>query len=128
MAVPHRHPFQAVVHEPVAIKALDTSPKALHVQDHSTSEEQKDGCSKGRVKRAVEKTVDKLGRGLATKNPVQTTQSSSPPPSASRRLFSLSRKGRGKHTGDQPEGENFDTAPLQPILNTLQKSWMIQMG
>jgi sterol 3beta-glucosyltransferase len=108
MAVPHRHPFQAVVHDPISAKGLDTSPKALHVQDQSLSEDQKDDGPKGRVKRVVEKTVDKLGRSLSTKSPTQSSPRLSPSPSASKRLFSLSRKAKGKHPGDQPEGENID--------------------
>lgn len=78
--------LQPVLHSPMAARAIDTSPKSLGL---STSDRPQSPLSPNRQTRrlsnVVEKTVDKLGKTLNGRT--------SP---GHRRVFSLSRKGKGK--------------------------------
>jgi hypothetical protein len=96
MAVPQHPVIQGLLRDST-VESIDTSPAVLHF---SQEDDPKDSSStKARVKRAVEKTVDKLGKGIPSKAPP------SPPVSgASRRLFSISRKSKRKES-DNFEGE-----------------------
>lgn len=75
---------------------IDTSPEALGL------DESKDDLSRSRVKR-LSNTVTKLGRSISGKasppaSPGKPVTSSS---SRHRRMFSLSRKGKGKERAEE---------------------------
>lgn len=95
------------IHIPFQGSTIDTSPQALGLADDSSQDQQKDpGTSpKARVKRAVGKTVDKLGRSISGKYPSSTSQS--PPASTPTHKFSLSRKGKGKERATDSEHLNL---------------------
>lgn len=91
--------LQPLFHTPESAPTIDTPPQSLGIQDSSTEDLDRAGnadlSASGRVRRAVEKTVDKLGRtkSLATKARAQSPNPNSGP----LRRFSLHR-GKGTHT------------------------------
>ncbi|KAF8898480.1 hypothetical protein BD779DRAFT_1484170 [Infundibulicybe gibba] len=108
--------LQPVLHSALVAPVVDTSPQALEFPEAPSGsrldEAQKDvGSTPNRVKRlsaAVEKTVDKLNKSITNlKSPV------TPPPTGHKRMFSLSRKGKGRV---QP-GDSGDMSP-QSVTKT----------
>jgi hypothetical protein len=83
--------------DPVQVVAQipDTSPQALGLEDEG------DKCLGSGLRRVVEKTVDKLGRGRSVSNK-----------SPSKRIFSLGR-GRGK------DPSSLGTIPICPYRDQL---------
>lgn len=86
----------------------DTSPQAV---DDSAQEQPRENlsASTGLMKRAVERTVDrfdKLSKSVSGKPPTPSSPGTSPTASGPRRIFSLSRKAKGKQRPDDvPNGE-----------------------
>lgn len=113
----HPQPF---THTPFNGQVLDTSPEALGFNQPEPPVQNTPSRVKRMsnvVEKTVEKTVDKLSRsinGIAGR----TSPTTPPPSSGHRRLFSLSRKGKGKDSlGDSDSKLNL--APLMlHISNT----------
>ncbi|KAF7367251.1 Sterol 3-beta-glucosyltransferase [Mycena sanguinolenta] len=94
-----------------SVVTVDTSPESLGLA------ESKDGEPRSRVKRlsnTMEKTVNKLGRSLSGKS------SSSPPGSPGKsgthhkRVFSLTRRGKGKERAEDSSGNDKLSPPSAP--------------
>lgn len=102
---------QPLTHNPLAANTIDTSPRELGLQDDRADEVPAGSTSpKNRVKRVMEKTVDKLGRSLSGKASSAAARPTSPT-SGSRSLFLLNRKDKGKdrQSPDDAEGHSFDS-------------------
>lgn len=110
----------ANVHPLQLSKPLDSSQDPLGLsEDHSQTHNELP-YNPSRVKRmsaVVGQTVDKLSRSLSTKTGrTSPSPATTPPPtSGHRRLFSLSRKGKGKDA----IGDNDSKHPTTPNLVTL---------
>lgn len=92
---------QPFTHTPFNGQVLDTSPEALGFNQPEPPAQKDASPTPSRVKRmsnvvekTVEKTVDKLSRSI--NGMAGRTSPTTPPPSGHRRLFSLSRKGKGR--------------------------------
>jgi len=86
---------------------LGVSPpvRNLHTE---VAQELTDGKAspRGRVKRVMDKTVDKLGLSIGEKPPKSPSQ----PTSGHRRIFSINRKSKGKSkTGDNIDGDRLNS-------------------
>ncbi|KNZ79620.1 Sterol 3-beta-glucosyltransferase [Termitomyces sp. J132] len=111
--------LQTLLHAPTVAPPVDTSPEALEMESEPLALPKEVTSTPSRVKRlsaAVEKSVDKLSRSITTRS--GRTSPTTPPPAGSRRLFSLSRKGRTKENSGDVEGAQmplFD--PSSPVSN-----------
>lgn len=97
--------IQTLAHIPAVAPAVDTSPEALELELEPQSPPKEVTSTPGRVKRlsaVVEKSVDKLSRGLTAIS--GRTTPTTPPPASRSRIFSLSRKGKPKENSGDAEG------------------------
>lgn len=94
--IPTLQPF---LHDPNAAPALNTSPEALGFDDLPVIKDKHGSPSGSRVKRlssSIERKVDKLGRSLSGKS----SPASPGAATGHRRLFSISRMGKGTDRAD----------------------------
>jgi hypothetical protein len=85
--------------------AVDTSPEALGLSDTLSSSQHDVSSTPSRVKRmsnVVGQTVDRLSRSISGKSgrTSPSTTTTPPPISGHRRLFSLTRRGKGPGDND----------------------------
>lgn len=82
-------------------------------ETHAEDRPQQTSPPPSRVKRlsnVVEKTVDKLNRSLVTRSPCPT--GNAPQGTPPRRIFSVTRKGKGRQTSLDGRGTNISTPPF----------------
>lgn len=96
--------LQPILHDPQAASSVITSPQALGFGDSPVKDKDKDSPNGRRAKRlssTFEGAVGKLGRSISGRS-----SPNSPPAAGShRRLFSLTRKGKGRDkSSDRVDG------------------------
>lgn len=108
--------LQPAFHTPIAAPTLDTSPETLELPGTQSPPDQRDVTSRVKrissaVEKTVEKTVDRLSRSVSGKS---STGQTTPPSSARRRMFSLSRKGKPRPLSGEIGGRDSRIFQAQP--------------
>ncbi|TFL03583.1 hypothetical protein BDV98DRAFT_649078 [Pterulicium gracile] len=110
---------------PVAAHDVDTSPESLGMstdQQPTSTEQQSPGSS--RLKRAVDKTVDKVGETLGRSKSGKSSSTNGSPGQSRSRLFSLSR--RRKYADDSASSDvdsnEISATPSRPSMTSRKSS------
>jgi hypothetical protein len=88
---PDNHHPSAFHGVPMSFQEVDTSPQALGLDPPNSSDQAASPKSQSRVLRAVEKTVDMIGKSIPTLPSRELASPASP-----KRVFSLNRRGKDK--------------------------------
>ena len=113
----------ANLHALQLFNTLDSSPENIGISEGPSSSQQELPSTTSRVKRmsaVVGQTVDKLSRSISGKaGRTSPGPATTPPPSAShRRLFSLSRKGKGRETSGDSDSEPSSSRYILIFVST----------